>query len=78
MTWMPAFAGMTSLGEHAISVIPAQAGIQGQRQFQSLPGVFEQLQIISFIDDEIFQIIPIELNHVGDRQLTSHLLKSLL
>ena len=45
MTWMPAFAGMTSLGEHAISVIPAQAGIQGQRQFQSLPGLFEQLQI---------------------------------
>jgi hypothetical protein len=45
MTWMPAFAGMTRLGEHAISVIPAQAGIQGQRQFQSLPGLFEQLQI---------------------------------
>jgi hypothetical protein len=46
MTWMPAFAGMTSLGEHAISVISARAGIQGQRQFQSLPGLFEQLRML--------------------------------
>jgi hypothetical protein len=43
MTWMPAFAGMTRLGEYAISVIPAQAGIQRRRQFQSLSGLFEQL-----------------------------------
>ena len=28
ITWMPVFAGMTSLRERAISVIPAQAGIQ--------------------------------------------------
>jgi hypothetical protein len=44
MIWMPAFAGMTSLRERAISVIPAQAGIQGQRQFGGLPGPFEQFR----------------------------------
>ena len=36
---------MTSLGEHAISVIPTQAGIQGQRQFQGFPALFELLHM---------------------------------
>ncbi len=36
MMWIPAFAGMTSLRERALSVISAPAGIQAQWRFQRL------------------------------------------